>query len=66
MRTHAEGVVEKPFMDWAQLGGLVEAGWEIGAHTATHPRLAELLARDGMYAGLYRKQLLERELEERV
>ena len=26
----------------------------------------ELLARDGMYAGLYRKQLLERELEERV
>ena len=26
----------------------------------------ELLARDGMYAGLYRKQLLEQELEERV
>ena len=26
----------------------------------------ELLARDGMYAGLYRKQLLEQELEERI
>jgi len=42
VRTDTEGVVEKPFMDWAQLGGLVEAGWEIGAHTASHGKVAEI------------------------
>lgn len=27
---------------WAQLGELAEAGWEIGSHTRTHPRLTRL------------------------
>ena len=27
---------------WEQLGELAEAGWEIGSHTCTHPRLPEL------------------------
>jgi peptidoglycan/xylan/chitin deacetylase (PgdA/CDA1 family) len=32
-------------MTWEQLGGLADAGWEIGSHTRTHPRLTSL--RDG-------------------
>lgn len=27
---------------WAQLAGVVEAGWEVGSHTRTHPRLVGL------------------------
>jgi peptidoglycan/xylan/chitin deacetylase (PgdA/CDA1 family) len=27
---------------WAELAGLRDAGWEIGSHTVTHPRLTEL------------------------
>jgi peptidoglycan/xylan/chitin deacetylase (PgdA/CDA1 family) len=29
-------------MDWEDLGGLIELGWEIGSHTRTHPRLTAL------------------------
>ena len=29
-------------MSWDQLGRLAEAGWEIGSHTRTHPRLTQL------------------------
>jgi peptidoglycan/xylan/chitin deacetylase (PgdA/CDA1 family) len=29
-------------MSWDQLGELAEAGWEIGSHTRTHPRLVKL------------------------
>jgi peptidoglycan/xylan/chitin deacetylase (PgdA/CDA1 family) len=29
-------------MSWDQLGGLAEAGWEIGSHTRTHPHLTTL------------------------
>lgn len=29
-------------MSWSELGDLVEAGWEVGSHTRTHPRLTEL------------------------
>jgi peptidoglycan/xylan/chitin deacetylase (PgdA/CDA1 family) len=29
-------------MDWGDLARLSEAGWEIGSHTVTHPRLTEL------------------------
>jgi peptidoglycan/xylan/chitin deacetylase (PgdA/CDA1 family) len=29
-------------MDWSALGSLVEAGWEIGSHTMSHPRLPDL------------------------
>lgn len=31
-----------PLMDWSQLGELTAAGWEIGAHTHTHPDLSSL------------------------
>jgi len=29
-------------MSWDQLGGLAEAGWEIGSHTCTHPHLTRV------------------------
>jgi peptidoglycan/xylan/chitin deacetylase (PgdA/CDA1 family) len=29
-------------MSWDQLGSLADAGWEIGSHTRTHPRLSSL------------------------
>jgi peptidoglycan/xylan/chitin deacetylase (PgdA/CDA1 family) len=29
-------------MSWAELGRLAEAGWEIGSHTCSHPRLPTL------------------------
>jgi peptidoglycan/xylan/chitin deacetylase (PgdA/CDA1 family) len=29
-------------MTWAQIGGLADAGWEIGSHTCSHPHLTEL------------------------
>lgn len=29
-------------MDWSMVEALVEAGWEIGSHTLTHPRLPSL------------------------
>ena len=47
VRTLTEGVVEKPFMTWEQAGKLIEHGWEIGAHTATHCKVADKLDSDG-------------------
>lgn len=41
LRTATEGRIEKPSMTWDQVARLVDAGWEIGAHTATHVRLDE-------------------------
>jgi peptidoglycan/xylan/chitin deacetylase (PgdA/CDA1 family) len=41
VRTLTEGVVEKPFMTWEQVAALIEHGWEIGAHTATHCKVAD-------------------------
>jgi peptidoglycan/xylan/chitin deacetylase (PgdA/CDA1 family) len=29
-------------MSWSELGELAEAGWEVGSHTRSHPRLTEL------------------------
>jgi peptidoglycan/xylan/chitin deacetylase (PgdA/CDA1 family) len=34
-------------MDWRQLAQLAEAGWEIGAHTHTHGKMAEQHDFDG-------------------
>jgi peptidoglycan/xylan/chitin deacetylase (PgdA/CDA1 family) len=41
VRTLTEGVVSKPFMTWGQLQQLLDAGWEIGGHTATHCKVAD-------------------------
>jgi len=47
VRTLTEGQIEKPFMTWQQVGELSDEGWEIGAHTATHPKVAEKHAEEG-------------------
>ena len=47
VRTSTEGAVAKPFVTWEQVGELLDAGWEIGAHTATHPRLADVYDAQG-------------------
>jgi peptidoglycan/xylan/chitin deacetylase (PgdA/CDA1 family) len=47
IHTKTEGTVEKPFMAWDQIRGLVAAGWEIGAHTATHCRMADKHGTEG-------------------
>jgi len=36
------GLGRRAILDWAQVGELADAGWEIGAHTRTHPNLEEL------------------------
>ncbi len=41
VRTQTEGEVTKPFMTWEQAGEMLAAGWEIGAHTATHCKVAD-------------------------
>ena len=38
-------------LSWEQLGELVDRGWEVGSHTASHPRLTEL-APDALRAEL--------------
>ncbi len=47
VRTLTEGSVEKPFMTWQQLRELIDAGWEIGAHTHTHCKVADHHDREG-------------------
>ncbi len=47
VRTLTEGVVEKPFMTWEQAGQLIQHGWEIGAHTATHCKVGDKQESDG-------------------
>ena len=41
VRTLTEGQVEHPFMNWGHLQALLDAGWEIGAHTHTHGKMAD-------------------------
>ena len=40
--TTTEGFVVKPFLTWDNCRQLIDAGWEIGAHTATHPKLGQV------------------------
>jgi peptidoglycan/xylan/chitin deacetylase (PgdA/CDA1 family) len=49
-------------MSWEEVGRLAEAGWEVGSHTRTHPRLPTLDERE------LQRELTEsrRESEERL
>jgi len=47
IRTSTEGFVRKPFVTWEHCHELIDAGWEIGAHTASHPKLGEVYAENG-------------------
>jgi peptidoglycan/xylan/chitin deacetylase (PgdA/CDA1 family) len=51
-----------PMLSWAQAKELQDAGWEIGSHTLSHPRLSKLSADD------VRKELVESrdEIERRL
>lgn len=53
VRTLTEGVIEKPFMTWDQAAQLLDAGWEIGAHTATHCKVADKHAAEGDQAVMH-------------
>ena len=45
--TSTEGAVQKPFITWEHARIMLELGWEIGAHSSTHPKFAELHAIEG-------------------
>lgn len=47
IHTTTEGFVAKPFLTWDHCRELLDAGWEIGAHTATHPKLGLVYDEDG-------------------
>lgn len=47
INTTTEGFVYKPFLTWDHCKELVDAGWEIGAHTATHPKLGAVYDEHG-------------------
>ena len=48
--TTTEGFVVKPFLTWDHCRELLDAGWEIGAHTATHPKLGQVYDEQGCQA----------------
>ena len=66
VRTLTEGVVQKPFMTWEQVGKLVECGWEIGAHTATHCKVAERHQADGDAGVIEEAEVANRLFEQRL
>ena len=39
-------VAERRYLLWEEAGELAEAGWQIGAHTVTHPNLSQLSQED--------------------
>jgi peptidoglycan/xylan/chitin deacetylase (PgdA/CDA1 family) len=45
--TSTEGAVEKPFITWKHAGHMLDLGWEIGAHSAIHPKFADLHSLEG-------------------
>ena len=50
LRTRTEGHISSEdhrIMSWQQVKELLDSGWEVGAHTFTHPRLSRVLAEQG-------------------
>jgi len=45
--TSTEGAVQKPFITWNHAEAMLDLGWEIGAHSAVHPKFADLHASEG-------------------
>ena len=45
--TSTEGAVQKPFITWRHAESMLDLGWEIGAHSAAHPKFADLHASEG-------------------
>ena len=42
VHTSTEGAVQKPFINWEHAESMLDLGWEIGAHSAVHPKFADL------------------------
>ena len=66
VRTLTEGVVEKPFMTWDHLARLRDTGWEIGAHTATHCKIADTHAAGGDQAVVDEVQISNELFQQRL
>jgi len=66
VRTLTEGRIRKPFMTWDHVRALLDAGWEIGAHTATHPKLADKHADDGDTAVLHEAKTANARFQQRL
>ena len=45
--TSTEGAVQKPFITWNHAQAMLDLGWEVGAHSAVHPKFADLHASKG-------------------
>ena len=66
VRTLTEGVVEKPFMTWDQTQALLAAGWEIGAHTATHCKVGDVQEKEGDAAVMREAETSNATFEQRL
>ncbi|MBH04738.1 MAG: hypothetical protein CMJ20_00295 [Phycisphaeraceae bacterium] len=66
VRTQTEGVVERPFMDWDHARELLDANWEIGAHTATHCKMTDKHAAGGDQAVLWEIETSNAIIEKRL
>ncbi len=62
----AELGVEFPLMSWDTVRRLRDAGFQIGSHTMTHPRLAELEEADCRSELVESKNLIENQLDEEI
>ena len=53
-------------LKWTQIGEMLEAGMEIGAHTYTHPNLVRMNDRDLEYELVHSKRVIEDRLGSRI
>lgn len=53
---------DRPFMDWEQIRKLHQAGWTIGSHTVSHPKLSALSAAEAHRELHESKDTLEQKL----
>jgi len=60
--TQARGVPRLPLLSWSALRELAGAGFEVGSHSITHPRLRELSDRQAEQEIVGAKHLLEQHL----
>ena len=62
----APDIPRLPLLSWSELGQMAEAGFEVGAHTVTHPRLTELSPSDATKEIVESKAAIEKRLGQPV